>query len=145
MINPTGAPSVPTATTAAGQPDNRPDALGKDAFLKLLVAQLKYQDPMSPSDSAQFIAQTAQFTMVEKLEELAATNAELLSTNRLVGAGALMGRDVTYYDEAAGDVTGTVTAVRLGPTGPVLSIGGADVPLARVNSIGSSGTRPASA
>ena len=39
----------------------------QDTFLKLLVAQLKYQDPSNPADSTQFLAQTAQFTQVEKL------------------------------------------------------------------------------
>jgi len=45
-----------------------PQTIGKDMFLKLLVAQLKYQNPMEPVDSSQFMAQTAQFTMAEKLQ-----------------------------------------------------------------------------
>ena len=56
--------------------------MGKDTFLKLLVAQLKYQNPLEPTDSAAFMAQTAQFTVVEKLDALTKNNAELLSTNR---------------------------------------------------------------
>ncbi len=42
----------------------------KDMFLKLLLAQMKYQDPMNPTDSTQYLSQMAQFTTVEKLEAM---------------------------------------------------------------------------
>ncbi len=69
--------------------------LGKDAFLKLLVAQLKYQDPMNPSSSEDFIATTAQFTMVEKLDELAKQGRESATVNALTTASALIGKEIT--------------------------------------------------
>lgn len=43
------------------------DNTGKDAFLKLLVEQLKHQDPLSPQDGTQFVAQLAQFNSLERL------------------------------------------------------------------------------
>ena len=53
--------------------------LGKDAFLKLLVAQIRNQDPLNPTDGAQFLAQLAQFSELEQLmamrEDLAAIRA----------------------------------------------------------------------
>ncbi len=52
-------------TTGASGPKNE---LDKDAFLKLLVAQLRYQDPTAPMDTSAFMAQTSQLTSVEKLE-----------------------------------------------------------------------------
>jgi flagellar basal-body rod modification protein FlgD len=109
--------------------------LGKDAFLQLLVAQLKYQNPLSPTDSAQFMAQTAQFTMVEKLEELSKQNAELLTTSRTVGASSLIGRSVVTIGEDGTDVVRTVTGVRLDPSGPVLRTGDTEVPLAGVKEV----------
>src|SRR5687768_16764078 len=66
----------------------------QDVFLKLLVAQLKYQDPSKPADSTAFLSQTAQFTQVEKLGEI----AEMLGAQQLIGASALVGRTVTYQD-----------------------------------------------
>ncbi len=101
----------------APPPDN---GLGKDAFLKLLVAQLRYQDPMNPADGAEFMAQTAQFTMVEKLEELTASQRES-------GATALIGKQVTYMNSGGVATTGIVTGFRATPTGPLMRVGEAEV------------------
>lgn len=72
------------ATTAATETDAssrgtglNTDALAnKDAFLELLVAQLKNQDPLNPTDGAQFLAQLAQFS---ELEQLIGIRSELQS------------------------------------------------------------------
>jgi flagellar basal-body rod modification protein FlgD len=62
----TGYLTPTTPTSATEKTTDKPGGeMGKDAFLQLLVAQLKYQDPSTPADSREFLAQTAQFTMVE--------------------------------------------------------------------------------
>jgi flagellar basal-body rod modification protein FlgD len=98
--------------TATPQVD-RKDQMGKDTFLKLLVAQMKYQDPSNPADSNQMMAQTATFTQVEKLEELAKQSASMLALQRTTSAGAMVGRTVTYTDNDGSKKTGVVTSVRL--------------------------------
>ena len=77
---------------------DRPDQMGKDMFLKLLVAQMRYQDPANPADSSQMMAQTATFTQVEKLEQLVNQNASMLVLQESATAGALVGRTATYTD-----------------------------------------------
>lgn len=104
----------------------------QDTFLKLLVAQLKYQDPSNPADSTQFLAQTAQFTQVEKLGEI----ADMLSAQQLIGASALVGRTVTYKDANGTDHTGVVTKTKLnGDSGPTVTVGNMDVELSKVTEV----------
>ncbi len=104
----------------------------QDTFLKLLVAQLKYQDPTNPSDSTQFLAQTAQFTQVEKLGQI----AEMLSAQQLIGASALVGRTVTYQDANGVSQTGVVTKTKLnGDSEPTLVVGNTDVQLSKVTEV----------
>ena len=119
-----------TAAAAATAAANKGKDLGdKDTFLKLLVAQLKYQDPSKPADSTQFLAQTAQFTQVEKLE----TIVDTLKSQQLVGASALVGRTVTYMDESGAHQTGVITAAKLnGDSEPMLRVGNTDVQLSKV-------------
>lgn len=109
-------PSAPATST----PNN---TLGKDAFLKLLVAQLKYQDPTAPTDSAQFMAQTAQFTQVEKLEEIAAAVAASLGAQSLLSAAALVGRTVTWTGTDGTEVSGLVSGASFTTSGATLTVG----------------------
>ena len=57
-------------------------------FLELMVAQLRYQDPMNPQDSGEFLAQSAQFTALEKMQDVADRTAELLGAQMAFGASA---------------------------------------------------------
>ena len=132
-------PPTPVAGTVAKTPGEQ---MGKDTFLKLLVAQLKYQNPLEPTDSAQFMAQTAQFTVVEKLDALTKTNAELLSTNRALGASSLLGQSVVSAGPNGDDVVAKVTGVRFDVAGPVLLTGDTEVSLAAVKEVRPAGAQP---
>jgi flagellar basal-body rod modification protein FlgD len=124
------------ATAANGTKLNKPttepnDRLGKDAFLQLLVAQLKYQNPLSPMDGTEFVAQTAQLTMTEKLTELSKfSEAAMIDSNRR-SAADLVGKTITY-DSGNGVVEGTVTSALMNAGNPVLLIGRTEVPLGAV-------------
>jgi flagellar basal-body rod modification protein FlgD len=116
--------------------------LGKDAFLKLLVAQLKYQDPSSPVDSSQFMAQTAAFTQVEKLDAMAKDSAANLALQQGLAASALVGRTVSYVDENGITQRGVVTSASFGGSGsaePAVHIGDTAVPLSSIVSVDDGG------
>jgi flagellar basal-body rod modification protein FlgD len=113
----------------------------QDTFLKLLVAQLKYQDPSNPADSTQFLAQTAQFTQVEKLGEI----ASMMQSQQLIGASALVGRTVTYQDADGVSQTGVVTKTKLnGDSEPTLVVGNMDVQLSKVTEVQTTAQAPSS-
>jgi len=116
-------------TTDAGSSKSVGD---QDTFLKLLVAQLKYQDPSNPADSTAFLAQTAQFTQVEKLGQI----ADMMQAQQLIGASALVGRTVTYQDATGATQTGVVTKTKLnGGSEPTLVVGNTDVQLSKVTEV----------
>jgi flagellar basal-body rod modification protein FlgD len=128
-VSGTGTYSAPATTTV-----DRPDQMGKDVFMQLLVAQMRYQDPSNPVDSSQMMAQTATFTQVGKLEELAAQNAAMLVLQEASTAGAMVGRTATYTDTDGAPVTGKITAVRLaqGDQEAVAVIGGQEIAVGRI-------------
>jgi flagellar basal-body rod modification protein FlgD len=119
------AGAAAAAASAATAPPKDKNAVDKDMFLKLLVAQLKYQDPLHPTDPNEFLAQTAQFTSVEKLTQIADETAKTALGQRMTTASSLIGKAVTYTGDGATDTTGTVQSARITDTGDImLNVGG---------------------
>lgn len=103
--------------------------LDNDAFIKLLVAQLKYQDPMAPTDSAALMQQTSTLSQVEMIKEM--TSAQYLST-----ASAMIGRTVTYIDSATGmEQSGVVESAGKLSGKTTLKVSGKDAELTSVTRI----------
>jgi flagellar basal-body rod modification protein FlgD len=102
-----GAPTLNTGPALGGALQAPGGKLGKDEFLKMLVAQLRHQDPMNPMEGQEFAAQLAQFSSVEQLVSLnsqftaqaesTALLAESLSNN---GALSTIGRTVLAVGDA---------------------------------------------
>lgn len=98
--------------------------LGKDDFLKLLITQLRYQDPLEPMKGTEFAAQLAQFSSVEQLANINTNLTQTLATNQLMTqsignslAATMIGKDVKASANQF-QFTGT-GEVRLGYTLPV--------------------------
>src|SRR3954451_9456798 len=85
---------------------NPKSLLDKDDFLKLFVAQLQHQDPMSPMDNDQMVAQMSQLSTVEQLTNMASANAVMAQTQAQSSAVALIGRTVTWTDANDASHTG---------------------------------------
>lgn len=81
----------------ASSPQIKKDEMGQEDFLKLLVAQMKNQDPTKPMDNFQFLSQIAQFGMVDGIQNLETSFgsvADSVRQNQLVEASSLLGRKV---------------------------------------------------
>lgn len=104
--------------------DTSSSTLGQDAFLKLLITQLKNQSPLNPQDNTAFVAQLAQFSSVQGIENLNTTVSSLsdsLQSSQALQASALVGRSVeTETNKAAltstGYVRGTMVLENSTPT-----------------------------
>lgn len=101
-------------------------ALGRDDFLKLLLAQLQHQDPMSAMKDEQFIAQLAQFSSLEETQTMRKSLSTLLNVSQLSQSTGLIGRTVQVKEakEGAPLVTGTVSSVKMENGTPKLVING---------------------
>ncbi|GAA1907739.1 flagellar hook assembly protein FlgD [Lapillicoccus jejuensis] len=127
-VGSTGDASTPTTGTSGGMGD-------KDTFLQLLVAQLRYQDPSNPTDSSQLMAQSAQFTSLEKMQAVADQTKSLLTASVAFGASSLIGRTVAWTDPQGVTGTGVVGGVQFTSDGPTLTIGDKTVPMSEVTSV----------
>ena len=127
---------IQSVTGASDQTTSVSSSLGQldsDAFLKLLVAQMRYQNPLSPTDASAMLQQTAQFTTVETLKAISATNQALLGFQQTTLAMGTVGKEVSAYSVAGDAVTGVVDTVRFTADGPILELdSGIKIPLANV-------------
>jgi flagellar basal-body rod modification protein FlgD len=114
---------VTSATQAAGTSATQTAAakasLDYDAFLKLLVAQMKNQDPTEPMDTTQYMAQLASFSNVEQAIQTNTKLDALLTASALNQADGVLGRTVTSPD---GKVTGTVESLKITANGLVATL-----------------------
>src|SRR4029077_1338851 len=101
-------------------------------FLTLLVDNLKYQDPLDPTNSADFLSELAQLSQVEALQNLAQTDQNASQASELANSAALIGDTVTGTDPGGSPVSGTVTGISQSSSGPVLEVGKTLLPLSDV-------------
>ena len=104
------------------QRDPTQNSLGKDAFLKLLTVQMSHQDPLSPMDNRDMIAQLAQFSSVEQMTEVN-KNLESMKTFYSGQTGySMLGKSVEVMDEAGNRFLGPVEMVMENDTGVSLAV-----------------------
>lgn len=126
------AAAPPSATPSQGLRD-------KDAFLGLLVASLKYQDPSAPMDSSQLMAQTTQLATMEQLTELTRLSQESFALQQWSSAAALVGRSVNHVGADGAPTSGRVESVDLTGPVPAVTVDGRAIPLTSILGVGSAG------
>lgn len=101
-------------STASGNQPASKTQVDYQSFLKLLVAQMKNQDPTQPMDSTQYVAQLATFSQVEQSVQMNSKLDQMLQSSALAQADAIIGRTIKSAD---GTVSGKVAEVRLTSSG----------------------------
>ena len=96
-------------------------SLGMQDFMKILMTQMMYQDPMKPMDNQQFMAQMAQFTQLQQTQEINTKIDQLLNVQAFFQSVGLMGKTVDFTLNGATS-SGSVTSVSLTGTTPVFSV-----------------------
>jgi flagellar basal-body rod modification protein FlgD len=108
-----------SSTTAVGATSG--NQLNQQDFIKILMTQLTYQDPLKPMDNEQFMAQMAQFTALQQTTELNTNLLQLIQNQAALASVGLIGRTVDVQT-ASGTQTGTVAALSYTGDQPVISV-----------------------
>lgn len=119
----TSAASVTSSSTAA-TPAKATPTVDYNAFLQLLIAQMKNQDPTNPTDPTQFMSQLASFSSVEQAMQTNAKLDAMMTSSALSQAEALIGRTVTSAD---GLQSGKVLSVNVSSSGSTALLETGDV------------------
>ena len=112
------------------------NSLGKESFLKLLVTELKHQDPTKPMEDKEFIAQMAQFSSLEQMSNMNKEIKNLLGSSRASEAYGILGKDVDTFDTVKKTrVSGVVSSVFYKGEELMLKVGNDEVPMKNVHSV----------
>jgi flagellar basal-body rod modification protein FlgD len=112
-VNPLSIPTTPQAAT----PTANQDAFGKDAFMKLLVEQMRHQSPTDPSDGQQWINQMTQFSMLEQMQQQSAGQVKS-------NAAGYLGKTVSWLDAKGQSGQGLVENIDFTGPEPTLTVAG---------------------
>jgi flagellar basal-body rod modification protein FlgD len=133
-----------STNTASGQskPVTIGDGLGKDSFLKLLITQMRHQDPLEPVKDTEYIAQLAQFNSLEQMQNLNDKFDKMLKWSQMTQASSLIGKEIDGISLSGIDgrdgqrdmakVSGSVKEVRYVEGEPKLIVGTKEVRLSDV-------------
>jgi flagellar basal-body rod modification protein FlgD len=113
-------PSI-DAASAASATTNQSSNLTLQDFMKILLTQLSYQDPLKPMDNQEFMAQVAQFTTLQQSQQLNQKIDQLLSIQAATQSIGLIGKTVDVNGQS-GPVSGVVTALSFSTGAPQLTI-----------------------
>lgn len=127
---------IGSGTTSAAEIKKRGDDLDKMDFLKLLIAQLRHQDPLKPLADTEFIAQLAQFNSLEQMMNLNQSFEKAQKWQMLTQSTSLIGKSVAAIDTETGEsIQGLVIKVDMTDEGPELDVDGKRVSYNEIVSI----------
>ena len=96
--------------------------IAQEDFLRILLAQLRFQDPLKPVDNQQFVAQLAQFSALEISRQQSEKIDQLLTLQSADQAVALIGKNIEMRTAQGGSTTGVVNAISFRTGEPRLTV-----------------------
>jgi len=96
-------------------------SLGMEDFLKILLTQLTYQDPLKPMDNQQFMAQMAQFTNLQQTQQLNDSIKTLITNQAALQSVGLIGKTVDITTQSS-NASGIVSALSLSGAAPMITV-----------------------
>lgn len=106
-----------TSTAAGGVPAGEGQSLGKDDFLKLMIAELQAQNPLQPANGTEYVSELAQFTQLEQTTNLAESSERQQAVQ-------LIGRTVTCVGPSGEALAGQVQSVQMAGSTTTLTVSG---------------------
>ncbi len=117
-------------------PQEGKSSLGKESFLKLLVTQLKHQDPTKPLEDKEFISQMAQFSSLEQMTNMNKDMKSLIRSSEASEAHGILGRKIDSMDPVTKEkISGTVTSIRYGEDRVILMVGKNEVHIKDIQTV----------
>ena len=131
LTNTSSATSTSNASAVTTAANNE---LGKDAFLKLLIAELSNQDPTNPVEDREFISQMATFSTLEEMQNMNQTMETIAETNKF-SAVSYIGKAIAFTNDEGKQIPALVKAVWFENGKTILDTTEGDVPLEKVEGI----------
>ncbi|MGA2803293.1 MAG: flagellar hook capping FlgD N-terminal domain-containing protein [Acidimicrobiales bacterium] len=117
-----------SSATSPSQSSGMSALLAPNEFLSLLVDNLKYQDPLDPTSSADLLTQLASLSQVQ-------TQQQIAETDQTSAAANLIGDTITGSDVSGSPITGVVSGFSLTSSGPTLDVGASSVLLGNISAV----------
>ncbi|MEI8131606.1 MAG: flagellar hook capping FlgD N-terminal domain-containing protein [Leptolinea sp.] len=105
------------------------------AFMSLLLAQMKNQNPMEPMDDSAMISQMAQLNSLDELKKISLSLSTMSSTNQFLSAATLIDKNITYMNAEDEEMAGKVSGIAMDGTDIYLTVGSASVLLSKLRSV----------
>ncbi len=129
------------AQAAAKEKTGASSTLNQDAFLMLMLEQLKHQDPLNPMSNQEFLSQQAQFTQLNEIQDM---NKNMSINNQIMQASSLIGKEVSIIDpnDSSKTIKGVVDSANFSGSESTIVVGGVDYPLGYVIKVSNPGASP---
>ncbi|MDQ2079424.1 flagellar hook assembly protein FlgD [Xanthobacteraceae bacterium Astr-EGSB] len=117
----TNTSNVPAAETRSSNTTSK-STVDYDTFLKLLIAQMRNQDPTNPTDTTEYMSQLAQFSQVEQAVKTNSKLDSLLSASALEQADGLIGRNLSFISTDGQSVSGKIASISIVSGGAIATL-----------------------